>query len=85
VAQLAAGGPFFPRNLFLEPLMSIDPKILTTIPFSLVCETCDAGMDIETYEQAVAEGWTEIEYDPGLPQANFVGTCPECSREQASE
>ncbi len=60
--------------------MSIDPKILAEVPFSLVCETCDAGMEIESYEQAVAEGWTGIEYDPDLPQANFVGLCPDCGR-----
>ena len=61
--------------------MCIDPKILAEVPFSLVCETCDAGMEIETYEQALGDGWTDIQFTPDLPQANFVGLCPECSRE----
>lgn len=63
--------------------MSIDPKILAEVQFSLVCETCDAGMEIESYEQAIAEQWTEIEHAPDLPQANFIGLCPECRAEQA--
>lgn len=50
--------------------------------FSLVCETCDAGTGIETYEQAVKEGWTDITYAPDLPMANFVGLCPQCRHEE---
>jgi hypothetical protein len=49
------------------------------IPFSLICTECDAGMEIRSYEQAVAEGWTNIEYAPDLPMANYLGLCPECS------
>ena len=48
------------------------------VPFSLVCYECDAGMDVRSHEQAVAEGWTRIDFDPGLPMANFVGVCPDC-------
>jgi hypothetical protein len=51
------------------------------VPFSLVCSECDAGMEIETYDQALAEGWTDIDYAPDLPMANFIGLCPNC-REQ---
>jgi hypothetical protein len=51
------------------------------VPFSLVCSECDAGTDIASHDQAVAEGWTGIDYAPDLPMANFVGLCPEC-REQ---
>jgi hypothetical protein len=48
------------------------------IPFSLVCTDCDAGVEIRSYEQGLAEGWTKIEYAPDLPMANFIGVCPEC-------
>jgi hypothetical protein len=48
------------------------------VPFSLVCTDCDAGMEIRTYEQAPAEGWTKIAYAPDLPMANYLGLCPEC-------
>lgn len=51
------------------------------VPFSLVCRECDAGMGIESNGQAVADGWTEIDYAPDLPMANYVGLCPDC-REQ---
>jgi hypothetical protein len=53
----------------------------TGTPFSLVCRECDAGMDIANHDQAVADGWSEIDYAPDLPMANHVGLCPEC-REQ---
>ena len=48
------------------------------VPFSLVCSDCDAGMEIRTHDQALAEGWTNIDYAPFLPMANFIGLCPEC-------
>lgn len=50
----------------------------TDVAFSLVCSECDAGMDIESNDQAMAEGWTGIDYAPDLPMANFVGLCPDC-------
>jgi uncharacterized protein YlaI len=46
--------------------------------FTLVCRECDAGMDIESEQEAYAAGWTDIEYSPDLPMANFAGLCPEC-------
>ena len=48
------------------------------VPFSLVCCECDAGMNVADYEQAMADGWTGIDYAPDLPMANYVGLCPDC-------
>jgi len=48
------------------------------VPFTLVCINCDAGMEIESSEQALAAGWTEIEFAPDLPMANYLGVCPDC-------
>ena len=48
------------------------------VPFSLVCSECDAGSHVENWEQAVAEGWSDIDYAPSLPMANYIGLCPEC-------
>jgi hypothetical protein len=48
------------------------------VPFSLVCLECDAGMEIDSHDQAMADGWAEIDYAPDLPMANFIGLCPEC-------
>lgn len=53
-------------------------KIFKDVPFTLTCAECDAGTGIESYEEAVAEGWAEITYAPDLPMANYVGLCPEC-------
>ena len=50
------------------------------VPFSLVCERCDAGEHIETEEQAIEEGWVDIWPALDLPQANYCGTCPECQK-----
>lgn len=48
------------------------------VPFTLVCCDCDAGMGVYSHDQAVAEGWAEIDYAPELPMANYIGLCPEC-------
>ncbi len=50
--------------------------------FSLVCEDCDAGSDLATMEDALAAGWTDIDYAPDLPMANFCGLCPDCQGER---
>lgn len=59
-------------------------KIPSHVAFSLVCERCDAGMEIETYEDALNFGWSAIGYEPDCPMANFIGLCPDCrQREEA--
>ncbi len=45
--------------------------------FSLNCWHCDDGMNVESYEQAIDEGWTEIEHNDGLGW-NYLGLCPDC-------
>lgn len=56
----------------------MDDAIPPDVPFSLVCVQCDAGMEIGSYAEARAEGWSDIHYAPDLPMANFVGYCPAC-------
>lgn len=59
-------------------------KIPSDVVFSLVCERCDAGMEIETYEDALNFGWSDIGYEPDCPMANFIGLCSDCcQREEA--
>ncbi len=49
-------------------------------PFSLTCQSCDAGSNITSKEQAKAEGWIEIEDDiTGLSWSN-LGICPCCQK-----
>lgn len=60
--------------------MTLDECIPDGTVFSLTCEQCDAGMDIACYDQALAEGWTNIGYDPGGLAWNYVGLCPDCRR-----
>jgi len=62
--------------------MSTNEEIPSDVPFSLICEECDAGMDIVSHDHALAEGWTEIIYDANGLSANFVGLCPDCRRAQ---
>ncbi len=52
--------------------------------FSLDCNYCSnandvVGIDADTYEQAVASGWTDIAYNDGASW-NFLGKCPECTK-----
>lgn len=54
------------------------PDEVDAIPFSLVCVDCDAGMDMPNLAAALAAGWQAIELCPDLPQANYLGLCPEC-------
>ena len=63
--------------------MTMRPErtIAAEVPFTLVCRDCDAGIGVDSQEQAVAEGWAEIDCAPDLPMANYVGCCPDC-REQ---
>lgn len=56
-------------------------RIPKDVPFSLTCAYCDAGMDVETFESAMAQGWCNIDYVPELSMANFLGVCPECREE----
>jgi len=35
------------------------------MPFSLMCSYCDNGSNVLSHEQAEAEGWIDIEDDPG--------------------
>jgi hypothetical protein len=58
--------------------MNTTKKTAIDVPFTLVCTECDAGMDIQSQEQALTEGWTCIDYAPDLPMANYSGLCPHC-------
>ncbi len=60
----------------------MDDLIPRDAPFSLVCIHCDAGMEIGSYEEALAQSWTEVSYAPDLPMANFIGLCPACRQEE---
>lgn len=87
---LARGG-FRPHQVTTE---TMDASIATALrqatrlvenntgdPFSLICTYCDAGMEIATEQEAIAQGWTGIEHAPDLPNANYLGICPDCKRE----
>ncbi len=46
------------------------------VPFSLSCCECDAD-GVDSFEQAIAEGWTSIDFYPQGAGENFIGLCPE--------
>ncbi|MCA9065798.1 MAG: hypothetical protein KDA96_22170 [Planctomycetaceae bacterium] len=80
-----AKGGFYPYQFTPEAMHAYLASVLRRTaghgpepPFSLVCRHCDAGGEIETEEQAIGEGWSEIEPAFALPQANFCGLCPDC-------
>ncbi len=54
-------------------------------PFTLVCINCDAGDRIHSEAEALAEGWTDVEFAPDLPMANWLGVCPDCRPAWAGE
>ena len=50
-----------------------------TMAFVLECSGCyGAGENYTSKEQAVADGWTDIEDDPEGWTWNQIGLCPEC-------
>ena len=52
-------------------------RIPQDVGFSLTCGECNnEGPD--SYDEAIAEGWTGIEYVPHLASENFLGRCPIC-------
>jgi len=57
-------------------------ELADDIPFSLVCIHCDAGMDMATLDQAIADGWLLVEFAPDSPMANCLGLCPNCRDER---
>lgn len=50
------------------------------VPFSLSCCECDVD-GAATFEESIAEGWTRIEFTPVGVAENFLGLCPEHSRD----
>ncbi len=51
------------------------------VPFSLSCTVCDTDSP-DSYEDAVSDGWTLIEYFPQGDSENFLGLCPDCRRNE---
>lgn len=83
-----AKGGFYPHQFTPEAMHCYIASVLRRTAgngpepvFSLVCRYCDAGEGIETEEEAIGEGWTEIELALALPQANFCGLCPDCCQQ----
>ena len=54
------------------------------VPFSLSCYSCDASGP-DSYEAALTEGWSEIEFAPAAASENFFGDCPECANSAESQ
>lgn len=56
---------------------------LIVAKFSLVCRHCSRDATGERAD-AVAQGWTDIEFDPDFSDRNYNGCCPhvECQQQQ---
>jgi len=49
--------------------------------FSLSCIACDAGADIASRDQAMRDGWRQLQFDPGGLGWTWLGVCPDCLSE----
>jgi hypothetical protein len=49
---------------------------LRDVPFVIACVECDCDSP-DTYDAAIAAGWTHISYAPDGFSSNFYGYCPE--------
>ncbi len=52
-----------------------------TTPFVLSCFECDAGDGIDSKEEAILQGWTDIDDDDSEDDTlwwTHLGRCPEC-------
>lgn len=56
-------------------------RLLVPACFSISCCECDVGSHIGSVEQARAEKWTQIVFDPGGYTWNYLGLCLECRKE----
>ena len=54
------------------------------VPFTLSCYECDADLP-DSHEEAIHEGWTEIQYFPEGLSENFLGLCPACREKEDEE
>ena len=82
-------GGFYPFQVTPEAMHAYVASVLRRTAghgaepeFSLICRECEAGQGITSEEEAIAQGWTEIEMALALPQANFCGLCPDCLAKQ---
>jgi Fe2+ or Zn2+ uptake regulation protein len=48
------------------------------VGFSIVCRECATASEVESNEQAFAEGWSEIDYAPRRQHTCYAGLCPDC-------
>lgn len=46
--------------------------------FSLCCDECLCGEDVQGKFEAEAAGWKHIEFVPERASHNYCGTCPDC-------
>lgn len=53
------------------------------VPFSISCYECDCDTP-DSLDEALAAGWTAIEYTPDGLAENFLGFCPEHGDSEAS-
>ena len=55
-----------------------DPVPLSDdVPFTLSCYGCDCDSP-QSYEEAIRDGWTLIQFTPDGVAENYLGLCPEC-------
>lgn len=49
--------------------------------YSLTCYGCDAGYECLSEADAIAQGWIDIVPAFYLIEANYLGLCPDCQKD----
>ncbi len=58
--------------------------MMPLIPETFACVRCDADSP-SSFEEAVRQGWTEIQADFQGASWNYLGVCPDCKAEAAKK
>jgi hypothetical protein len=64
----------------MRPNQDTASALARNVHFSLVCMFCDAGQNVINYSMADRLGWHDVEVATDLPQANYLGVCPNCAK-----
>ena len=62
----------------------MDDAIQPDVPFSVSCTDCDIDSPF-SYDEALRDGWTGIEFFPQGIAENYLGLCPECRKREEED
>lgn len=72
-----------PANMQEWALRLLAEKDLERVPESISCDDCDASCD--SLQQALHEGWIDLNEDLTGMTWNYLGHCPDCQKADEEE